>query len=208
VLQEREVRPVGSNENRRIDIRVLAATNRDLRAAVLDRSFREDLFYRLDVVRIDVPPLRERPADIAPIVHYFLRKHARRLGQPVKKIDPAALDALGRYAWPGNVRELENAIERGIVLSRGELVTIESLPAVCVTGEQLPLAEPPPSALPLARAVHEFERRCVQNALSRSAGNVAEAARVAGVDRSNFRRLLKRHGLASTKVENDHPSSD
>ena len=208
VLQEREVRPVGSNEVRRIDIRVLAATNRDLGAAIRERSFREDLFYRLNVVSIDVPPLRERPADIAPIVHYFLRKYARRLEQPVKKLDPAALEALGRYAWPGNVRELENAIERSVVLTRGELITLDALPTACVSGVQGPLAELAPTTLPLAQAVQQFERRCVQNTLSRAGGNVAEAARLAGVDRSNFRRLLKRHGLTPTRVETDHLSSD
>ncbi|MDB4994699.1 MAG: two component, sigma54 specific, transcriptional regulator, Fis family [Myxococcaceae bacterium] len=195
VLQEREVRPVGSNEVRPVDIRVVAATNRDLRSAVRERTFREDLYYRLNVVSIESPPLRKRRQDIAPLVHHFLRKHALRLGKPVKAIDPMALEALVQRAWPGNVRELENAVERSVILARGDTITAEG---VMVAGDSIAppsLSCAPTTSLPFPEAVRQFERAYVASAIAQADGNLAEAARIAGVDRSNFRRMAKRHVL-------------
>jgi two-component system response regulator HydG len=203
VLQEREVRPVGSNESRPVDIRIIAATNRDLRAAVRERTFREDLYYRLNVVSIESPPLRNRRQDIAPLVHHFLRKHALRLGKPVKTLDPMALEALVQRAWPGNVRELENAVERSVILARGDTVTAD---LVTVSGNSMaPSSVASTTSLPFPEAVRQFERAYVASAIAEADGNLAEAARIAGVDRSNFRRMAKRHELV---LASEPPSAD
>ena len=198
VLQEGEVRPVGSNESRRVDVRVIAATNRDLAREVEQRRFREDLFYRLNVVAVEVPPLRERPADIAPLAHHFLQKRGQRMRKCVASIDPDALALLAGYHWPGNVRELENAIERAIVLARGDTLGAELLPMSLrrqVGHDRAPVGPAsgrPEGLLPLSQAREGFERGYVRRALELAGGNITEAAALAGVDRSNFRRLMRR----------------
>jgi DNA-binding NtrC family response regulator len=198
VLQEGEVRPVGSNESRSVDVRVVAATNRDLAAAVKERKFREDLYYRLNVMTIELPPLRERSEDIAPLAHHFLKKRGERIGKQVAGIDPEALELLTSYPWPGNVRELENTIERAIILARTDQITVDLLPASVRQNRGLP----PTAALldagrlpPLAEARVAFERSYLQRALELAQGNITEAAELAQVDRSNFRRLMRRLGL-------------
>src|SRR5438105_2622719 len=123
VLQEREIEPLGSERIETIDVRVIAATNRDLRQMVADQKFQEDLFYRLNVIPIEIPPLRDRREDIPALVEHFVRKHAQRTGRPVEKIDDAVLTGLQQYDWPGNVRELENTIERAVVLSQGAIIS-------------------------------------------------------------------------------------
>ena len=128
VLEEREVRPVGSNEARKVDVRLIAATNRNLVTATRAGTFREDLFYRLNVVSIDTPPLRDRATDIPLLVHHFVERYAHQLGKEVKRIEPEALQILCTYGWPGNVRELQNAIERSVVLAREEVITVDVLP--------------------------------------------------------------------------------
>jgi DNA-binding NtrC family response regulator len=195
VLQEGEVRPVGSNESRSVDVRVIAATNQDLARAVKDREFREDLYYRLNVVPIELPPLRDRPEDIIPLADHFLKKRGERVGKQVTGIDPEALGLLTRYSWPGNVRELENAIERAIILAGGEVITPELLPPPLRGGARTPPGQSLLGAdrlLPLADARSAFERQYVQRALELARGNITEAAQLAGVDRSNFRRLMRR----------------
>jgi two-component system response regulator HydG len=195
VLEQREVRPVGSNETRTVDVRVVAATNRDLESSAKAGTFREDLYYRLNVVSIDVPPLRDRAADIPLLVHHFLARHAQQLKKTVTSIDPEALQILTTYAWPGNVRELLNAVERSVVLARSETITADVLPPALtrpVAPEQVLRR---PYALPLQAALAAFERSYLDHSLAEAKGNIAEAARSAGVDRSNYRRLLKRHGI-------------
>src|SRR5439155_7213220 len=121
--QEREIEPLGAERTEKIDVRVIAATNRNLRQMVADGKFQEDLFYRLNVIPIDIPPLRERRDDIPALVEFFVRKHAQRTGRRVERIDDGVLAALQQYEWPGNVRELENTIERAVVLSPGPIIT-------------------------------------------------------------------------------------
>jgi DNA-binding NtrC family response regulator len=196
-LQEGEIKPVGSAEIRRVNVRVVAATNRDLPAAVKAGTFRQDLYYRLNVVALELPALRDRREDIPLLVHHFLQRYAARYGKNVKRVTPAALEAMQAYSWPGNVRELENVTQRSVVLAAGEEVTLEGLPvALRPTG-----AEPAPRRfeIPFAKAKQEaieaFERSYVADALTRTGGSVAEAARLCGLDKSNFRRIVRRYGL-------------
>jgi DNA-binding NtrC family response regulator len=203
-LQEREVRPVGSNEVRRVETRVVAATNKDLVAAVRSGQFREDLYYRLNVISIELPPLRSRLDDLPVLAHHFVQKHSNRLGKDVRRLDPAVLELFARYRWPGNVRELEHAVERAVVLARSSEITSDLLPPVV----QSPVA----SAAPVARTTHlpfaaakdaatlAFERAYVEGVLHRADGNLAEAARLAGLHPSNFRRLMRRTGVSLPSV--------
>ncbi len=206
VLEQREVRPVGSNEARKVDVRVVASTNRDLDAAIEAGTFRRDLFYRLNVVSIDVPSLRDRVDDIPLLVHHFIALHAKRLGKVVSGIEPDAMHVLCAHTWPGNVRELQNAIERAVVLARPEGITLDVLPPALTRS----LAERTirrPYTLPLADAINAFERSYIEHTLREAKANIAEAARAANVDRSNFRRLLKRHEIEISEFV-DKPGSN
>jgi DNA-binding NtrC family response regulator len=195
VLEAREVRPVGSNETRKVDVRVIAATNRDLAAATRAGTFREDLYYRLNVVCIDAPPLRARSNDIPLLVHHFVERYAKELGKVVDRIEPEALHLLCAHPWPGNVRELQNAIERSVVLSKEGAITVDLLPPSVALDGALEGGLRRPYTLPLGPALEAFERSYIVDSMRKAKGNIAEAARAAGVDRSNFRRLLKRHGI-------------
>ncbi|MGO8997870.1 MAG: sigma-54-dependent transcriptional regulator [Polyangiaceae bacterium] len=212
VLEEREVRPVGSNETRKVDVRLIAATNRNLVAATRAGAFREDLFYRLNVVSIETPALRDRASDIPLLAHHFLALYAKKLGKSVKRIEPDALEILCAYKWPGNVRELQNAIERAVLLAKDDVLTVQALPPSLgqVSAGDRMLRRP--YTLPLAGAISAFERSYIEHTLQEARGNIAEAARAAGVDRSNFRRLIKRHGIEATAFTgnggSDDPGSD
>jgi DNA-binding NtrC family response regulator len=201
VLQEGEVKRVGALSTAKVDVRVLAATRVDLGRAVERGRFREDLFHRLHVVSIQVPPLRDRREDIRALALHFVARHRRELAREVQEIAPDALAALEAWSWPGNVRELENVIERALVLGRGPRLEVEDLP------EKLRGASAPPRAagggaevvgymLARQKAIDEFERVYVDDLLARAGGNISEAARLAGLDRSNFKRILKRAGKA------------
>jgi DNA-binding NtrC family response regulator len=198
-LQEGEVRPVGSTSSVTVDVRVIAATHRDLEAEAQKGSFREDLYYRLNVVRLSLPALRERGDDIALLAHHLLRKHAQKSNKAFTGIDAEALAALAVFPWPGNVRQLENAMEQAVVLSHGPTLGLADLPQEVVAHVDRRQTETPELLdLPFAEAknvvVEQFELRYLTQLLSKHA-TVAAAARAAGLDRSNFRRLLKRHQL-------------
>jgi DNA-binding NtrC family response regulator len=198
VLQEGEVRRIGETQSRKVDVRIIAATHVDLARAVADGRFREDLFYRLNVIALETPPLRERREDIPQLAYHFLRRHAARQKRRIDGFSPETLARFQAYGWPGNVRELENAVERAVVLTRGAVIEADVLPDTLADPSR---ASAPPagqlSAEPFqiakARAVEAFEARYVREALERSAGNLSEAARLAGLDRSNFRRLARRY---------------
>jgi two-component system response regulator HydG len=209
-LQEGEIKRVGSAEVVKTDVRVVAATNRDLRKLVSSGSFREDLYYRLNVITIKLPPLRERPEDIPLLVHHFLVKHGAKANKRYTDIQPEAMSALISHRWSGNVRELEHVLERGVLLGKEPMLVLADLPPEVVARKagadisfaslyQLPYAEAK------ALAIRAFERRYLSTVLARANGNISMAARAARLDRSNFRRLLKqyeveRDDIGTTKV--------
>jgi DNA-binding NtrC family response regulator len=191
VLQEREFEPVGAERPESVDVRVIAATNRDLRQMVADGRFQSDLFYRLNVIPIDIPPLRERRDDVEPLVHHFVRKHAQRTGRSVTGIDPAALAALGQYDWPGNVRELENAVERAVVLSTGPIVTAAAMP---MAAAPIPRSIGLPS-LVLRRNLEWVERDTIRQALDRAGGVRKDAAALMGISQRALSHYLRKHAI-------------
>jgi two-component system response regulator AtoC len=198
VLQEEEVRPVGEAKPRRIDVRVIAATARHLDAEVAAGRFREDLFYRLDVVRVDVPPLRERREDIPLLVDHFLGRSLESLGKSVRSVDDEALERLVGYDWPGNVRELENVLERAVILARGERLTLADLPQnlVSVRGERRGTGRD----LSLRRARRAVEARLISEALAATGGNRTHAARLLGISHRALLYKLKEYGLGGREA--------
>ncbi|CAN5426606.1 sigma-54 dependent transcriptional regulator [soil metagenome] len=200
VLQEQEVRPVGSSSTKKVDVRVIAASHVDLNHAAEQGKFRKDLYYRLNVVVLTIPPLRERLEDLPDLAARFIQAHSG--GAPIT-INSSALDAITNYMWPGNVRELQNCLISAIAMRTGDIIGVESLPPHIrkVRGsmpiplpelegdEQLPLVEAK------RRVSQAFERDYLQQIMQRAQGSVAEAARMAGIDRTNFRRLLQRHNI-------------
>ncbi|MBI5527879.1 MAG: sigma-54-dependent Fis family transcriptional regulator [Deltaproteobacteria bacterium] len=202
VLQEGELRRVGSSDTMRVDVRVVAATNRDLAAAVSGGAFREDLYYRLNVINVALPPLRDRRDDIPVLVHHFLRRFSGKMQKKVVSVDDRAMRALSAYGWPGNIRELENVVERAVVLCKGDSVTPGDLPAQITEpgAERHSRAAAIPESAPAgkyrdakAAAMARFERAYFRGLLERTGGQIGEAARLAGLDRSNFRKLLGKH---------------
>jgi DNA-binding NtrC family response regulator len=191
VLQEREIEPLGSERTEKIDVRIIAATNRDLRQMVVDGRFQEDLFYRLNVIPIEIPPLRERRDDIPALVEHFVRKHAQRTGRRIDRIDEGVLAALQQYDWPGNVRELENTIERAVVLSSGPVVTAR---AVSVMGAAAPQATGLPS-LKLRQNIEWVERETIRRALENAGGVKKDAAELMGISQRALSYYLAKYRL-------------
>jgi DNA-binding NtrC family response regulator len=193
-IDRRMIRPVGGPGYQNVSVRVVAATNRDLRAEVAARRFREDLYYRVAVFRIGVPPLRERPADIPLLVQRFAAEFG---GGRTLHVLPDDLQRLARHPWPGNVRELRNLIERACALSRGDTLDLGDF--FGGGGTPAPATEGIPYHLPFkeakARVVEHFERQYLQVLLERHEGNLSAAARSAEVDRKHLRELLRKHGL-------------
>lgn len=193
VLQERKVRPVGSSSEIPIDIRIIAATNRDLEAEVEEGRFREDLFYRLNVVHIHVPPLRSRGNDVLVLAQHFVRRIAERMGKPVTGVSPEVAKKLLVYEWVGNVRQLENWMERAVALTRFEQITVDDLPEKLSNYEAQPQ-----TALAEFDAEHvlnleEVERRYIERVLRFSGGNKLQAAKLLGLDRRTLYRKLERY---------------
>jgi DNA-binding NtrC family response regulator len=193
-LQEREVERVGSTRSIRVDVRIIVATNTDLKKAVSRGTFREDLFYRLNVVPLTVPPLRERREDIPLLAEHFIRKYNREFRRRIAGLAPDALSALQTYPWPGNVRELENIVERFVALVEGPVIQLTDLPL------DLAMAEHPRRAieaegLSLKEALEQFERRFVQHVLDRAGWNQTEAARLLGLHRNGLKLKIEKWKL-------------
>jgi transcriptional regulator with PAS, ATPase and Fis domain len=190
VIQEREVRRVGENNSRPVDVRVLAATNRDLAHGVADGAFRQDLYYRLKVVELHVPPLRDRRDDILPLARVLLAEAAARMGRKITSLVPRALDQLLRYDWPGNVRELENAMERAVALARGNRVDLDDLP------EEIRQAFPRPVVSgETVQPLSEIEKDYILAVLELNDGNQTRTARQLGIGSATLYRRLKKYGL-------------
>jgi DNA-binding NtrC family response regulator len=198
-LQDGEVRPVGNAESIKVDVRLVCATNRDLDAEVKAGRFREDLYFRINVVTVKLPPLRDRPGDIPILVAHFLAKVARREGRAEASMSREALDMLCRYAWPGNVRELENAVERAVAVAKGNVVLPSDLPL-----EVYGATPPAPGGIIDDRpTLAELERRYIALVLSECAGNKKKAAERLGIDRRTLYRALERSGEAADEETDD-----
>jgi nitrogen regulation protein NR(I) len=213
VLQNGTFERVGGNQSIKVDVRVIAATNKPLEQAVANKTFREDLFYRLNVVRIELPGLRNRPEDIPLLVNYFLKKYAQRQKQRPKAFSPDVLAALEHYHWPGNVRELENVVQRALVVAKGDAILVADLPAEVLGHKPITTTAAKPSAnsddLPgLARALFHWarrdsklkiipavERELVVEALKETKGNQVQAAKLLGITRATLRKRVEKFGI-------------
>jgi len=190
-VQEREVREVGSDISTKIDVRIIAATNKDLDKAVKNGSFRNDLFYRISVVPLFIPPLRDRRDDIPLLAQHFLITSAKRANKDLRGFTPAALNRLVTHPWPGNVRELENVVEKAAVMTRQDMITPDLLPSMGTA--------PDAQLKPLTEAKEEFEKTYLKNVLQLTGGNISRAAQFAGRYRADFYKMLKKYDL--------HPST-
>jgi two-component system nitrogen regulation response regulator NtrX len=205
-IESGEIERVGGSKPIRVDVRIVSATNKDLTRGVADGTFREDLYFRLNVIPLAIPPLRERPDDIPALVRHFSQVHRGRTGQPLTSWSTNALDALARYRWPGNVRELANIVERLAILHPGREVTSDEIREVLPSAPTR-LAEP--AALPnatvldasLTDTLDDYERVLITRALSVAGGNIAEAARRLQTDRPNLYRRMKRLGIVESDRE-------
>jgi DNA-binding NtrC family response regulator len=204
VLQERRFERVGGTESIEVDVRVIAATNRSLQKLVKQGTFREDLYYRLHVVKIDLPPLRDRPEDITLLATHFTEKYARP-GEAPKQIAPEAMDALLNYRWPGNIRELENAIERACVTSRDHVIRLENLPpeVVAPPAPKLPFHVDIDRPLPelLADAIASIEQQYLRKALKKTRGNVGQCAKISGLSRRSITAKIAEYKLDKSKFK-------
>jgi DNA-binding NtrC family response regulator len=198
VLQEREFERVGGDETVRVDVRIIAATNKNLEEEVRGSRFREDLFYRLNVVEVPVPPLRERREDIEPLARYFLQRYVRETGKPIASISPLAMEILRRYDWPGNVRELENAMERAVVLSRTDVIQPSDLP-IGISGERRSALELPADEMSLPEMLDDLERQIILRTLDGVGGSQTRAAKLLGVARTTLRYKMEKYGLVGTE---------
>jgi transcriptional regulator with PAS, ATPase and Fis domain len=192
VLQEREIRRVGENRSRDVDVRVVAATNRDLAQGVFGGAFRQDLYYRLKVVELHVPPLRERREDVLPLARVLLADAALRMKRKVSGLVPSAADQLLRYGWPGNVRELENAMERAVALARGGRVELEDLP------EEIRRTPPEIVAYGAVRPLDQIEKEYIVAALAFNDGNQTRTAQQLHIGSATLYRKLKSYGLITS----------
>ena len=193
VLQEREFEPVGGSRSIQVDTRIISATNRNLEEEVAADRFREDLYYRLNVVTIAVPPLRERLSDIPLLAEHFLEQYAARNHRTFKGIAPQAMDLLMRYSWPGNVRELENVIERAVIMARGDHIGTEHFPSTISDQESATSGHSP--TLPSGRSLKEVEREMILQTLDDMGGNRTQTAKILGISRRTLQLKLKEYGI-------------
>jgi DNA-binding NtrC family response regulator len=206
VLQDRRFERVGGSQTVEVDVRVVAATNRDLLRLAKDGKFREDLYYRLNVVKIDLPPLHERPEDIALLAEHFVQKFSRP-GTSPKQIAPEAMEALLQHRWPGNIRELENAMERACVTSRDDFVRPENLPAEILKPSrpriQLPVDLTRPLTEQLTELTAAFEERYLRRALKRTRGHIGRTARLTGLSRRTITEKLALYHIEKAEFKTD-----
>ncbi len=208
VLQEQVTEPVGSTSRVQVDVRVLAATNKDLQAEIRAGNFREDLYFRLNVIPIFVPPLRERAEDIPLLVEHFVDDFALEYGKRAKTITPGAMARLKMYRWPGNIRELRNVIERVVIMAPDDDITDRDL--AFLAGDALierPMEDAASPAVPLYTARDRFEREYIRRELAHQQGNISRTAEVLGVERSNLYRKMRAFGIVPRRTEADAEES-
>ncbi len=193
VLQEREFEPVGSSQTFKVDTRIIAATNKNLEEEIKTGRFREDLYYRINVVTLVVPPMRERREDIPLLADFFLKQYAEKNNRPLKGFTPRAVDLLMRYDWPGNVRELENVVERAVIMARGDMITPLEFPDVLQDLDEE--AKASPLALTAGRSLKEVEKVMILRTLEETGGNRTHAARSLGISRRTLQLKLKEYGI-------------
>ncbi len=193
VLQEREFEPVGSSQTFKVDTRIIAATNKNLEEEIKAGRFREDLYYRIKVVTLVVPPMRERRDDIPLLADFFLKQYAEKNKRPIKGFTPRAVDLLMRYDWPGNVRELENVVERAVIMARGDMITPLEFPDVLQDLDEE--AKASPLALTAGRSLKEVEKVMILRTLEETGGNRTHAARSLGISRRTLQLKLKEYGI-------------
>jgi transcriptional regulator with PAS, ATPase and Fis domain len=194
ILQDREFERLGSNKVRNVDVRVIAATNVDLRAALEQGAFREDLYYRLNVLPLNIPPLRERKEDIPYLARFFIRKLSKDSGSHVESISDGAIERLMEYHWPGNVRELENTIERSLVLASGDVLEAADIRIDMAPKSRIGSAD---GFLPDGMTLDTYEQSIIREALHRANGNKSQAARLLGLTRNALRYRLSQMGIES-----------
>jgi two-component system nitrogen regulation response regulator NtrX len=202
VLQEQIVEPVGGTSSVKVDVRVLAATNKELPAEIRTGRFREDLYFRLNVIPIFVPPLRDREADVPLLAEHFMAEFAREYGRRPKRLDSSAASRLRAYRWPGNVRELRNVIERVFILAPGDTIGVPDL-AFLDGGADMAAIDAAGELLPLHDARDRFERDYILRALAAQSGNISRTADVLGVERSNLYRKMRSFGIAPRRTETE-----
>ena len=197
VMQEREFMRLGGMETIKVDVRIIAATNVDLKQEMEDGRFREDLFYRLHVISIHLPPLRDRKPDIPLLVQHFLEKYAEENGRPVLEIQPQTIDVLMDYDWPGNVRELENVIERGVVLTPGRMLTPEMIPENVRRAPRAltPQVVLPPEGISLKDVTAAYERQWIESALEAAGGVQKRAAELLHIKPTTLNEMIKRYDI-------------
>ncbi len=193
-VEERTVRRVGGIRDRKIDVRILAATNRDLERESQRERFRRDLYFRLAVILLRLPPLRERGEDVLTLAEHFLRRYSAKYGKPVERLDPRARDRLLAYPWPGNVRELSHVIERAVLWSKGPMLDLEHL-ALEVPTEPAGDAGSLPATRPASMDLEQWERTLIEQALRETDGNQTRAAQRLGISRDTLRYRLKKYGI-------------
>jgi len=211
VLQERKIRPVGGTQEIAVDVRIIAATNRDIEAEVAAGRFRQDLYYRLNVIRLELPPLRERAGDVAELAGHFLRKFAAEAGKDVKAFSPDTLRALDGYAFPGNVRELENLVERAVALASSPIIGLGDLPATVsglAAASSVDMGTLPDEGCKLDEVLGELERRLMLQALERTGGVKKRAAKLLGVTFRSLRYRLAKYGLDDDSDDDEPITAD
>ena len=201
VIEEKTIRPLGSTEPIPVDIRIIAATNKLLEEEIANEKFREDLFYRLNVIKIDLPPLRDRRDDIPPLAIHFVEKYSREMGKDIHGISPKALETLENYHYPGNVRELENIIARCVALETSNVIRQQTLPELMVNMDSLNIENGIAGNFGLDHLLETFEKRTIDKALTEAQGNKVEAAKLLGITFRSLRYRLAKHGLLDEEEE-------
>ena len=201
VIEEKTIRPLGSTEPIPVDIRIIAATNKLLEEEIANEKFREDLFYRLNVIKIDLPPLRDRRDDIPPLAIHFVEKYSREMGKDIHGISPKALETLESYHYPGNVRELENIIARCVALETSNVIRQQTLPELMVNMGSLNIENGIAGNFGLDHLLETFEKRTIDKALTEAQGNKVEAAKLLGITFRSLRYRLAKHGLLDEEEE-------